>query len=54
MIKRRHLKQFSGVLEGLLGKINQDCRMDGIEEVLDAGNLPESYSSVPGCFLLGT
>lgn len=41
MIKRRHLEQFSGVLEGLLGKINQDCRMDGMEEVLDAGNLPK-------------
>lgn len=41
MIKRRHLKQFSGVLEGSLGKINQECGMDGIEEVLDVGNLPK-------------
>lgn len=32
---------FSGVLERFLEKINLDCRMDGIEKVLDPGNLPK-------------
>lgn len=38
------------MLEGLLGKSNQGFRMDSIEEVLDAGNLPKKlfqYARLP-------
>lgn len=48
MIKRRHSKPFNGVLEGFLGKIHRNCRMDGIEEVWDAGNHIRRYFRRPG------